>query len=117
MFESIISFLAETNVAAVAVFSVAVSLLYITTPFWVGVVAKKINDLFNGNTTHKQLLIRGVCAITLILTTGVLPYALLWAFTNFTTMIVASVLMFVLDQAVTRVMHLRGVYFTVFTVN
>lgn len=117
MFESIISFFAETNVVGVAVFSVLFSLHYITIPFWVGAVAKKINDLFNGNTTRKQLLIRGVCAIALILTTGVLPYALLWAFTNFATVTVAFVLMFVLDQAVTRVMHLRGVHFTVFTVN
>ena len=117
MFESIISFLAETNVAAVAVFSILFSLHYITIPFWAGVVAKKINDLFYGNTSRKQLVIRGICLIAAILITGVLPYVLLWSFSNFATVIVAFVLMFALDQAVTRAMHLRGVYFAVFAAN
>lgn len=117
MFESIISFFAETNVVGVAVFLAIYGVFYITIPFWAGVVAKKISVLFYGNTTRKQMLIRGICVIAAILITGVLPYALLWSFTNFATVIVAFVLTFMLDQAVTRVMHLRGVHYAVFFAN
>ena len=117
MFESIISFFADTNVAAVAVFLTVYGVYYITIPFWVGAAAAKIKDLFYKNTTHKMFLIRCICVFAAITVAGVLPYALLWAFTNFATVTVSSIIVFVMDKAVLRTLYFRDMHYTVFAVN
>ena len=118
MFESIISFFANTNVAALALFLVIMGIHYIVVPFWIKALVSNIKGLFLiGNTNRKQMVTRCIYVAALFIAVGVVPYALLWGFTNFTTMMVASVIMFVVDQAVTRTMIVRGTHSTVFAAN
>ena len=118
MFESIISFFANTNVAALALFLVIMGIHYIVVPFWIKAMISNIKGLFlSGNTNRKQMVTRCIYVAAVFVAIGVVPYALLWAFTNFTTMIVASVIMFVVDQAVIRTMIVRGTHSTVFAAN
>lgn len=118
MFESIISFFAGVNVPALTLFLVLVCVHYITIPFWIKAMVSNIKGLFlSGNTNRKQMVTRCIYVVAVFVAIGVVPYALLWAFTNFTTMIVASVIMFVMDQAMTRTMIARGTHSTVFAIN
>ena len=118
MFESIISFFAGVNVPALTLFLVLVCVHYLTIPFWIKALVSNIKGLFlNGNTNRKQMVTRCIYVMASAIAIGVVPYALLWLFTNFTTMIVASVIMFVVDQAVTRTMIVRGTHSTVFAAN
>ena len=118
MFESIISFFANTDVAALALFLVIMGIHYIVVPFWCGVAASKIKALFVGsNTNRKQMVTRCIYVMASAIAIGVVPYALLWAFTNFATVITASAFMFVMDQAMTRTMIVRDTHNTVFAAN
>ena len=118
MFESIISFFAGVNVPALTLFLVLVCVHYITIPFWIKAMVSNIKGLFlSGNTNRKQMVTRCIYVMAAAIAIGVVPYALLWAFTNFATVITASAFMFVLDQAMTRTMIVRDTHNTVFAIN
>ena len=118
MFDFINNFTTNVNVPGLALFLVLVCVQYMTVPFWIKAVVSKINGLFlSGNTNRKQMATRCICVVASFIAIGVVPYALLWLFTNFTTMIVASTFMFVMDQAVTRTMIVRGTHSTLFAAN
>ena len=118
MFDFINNFTASVNVPALSLFLVLVCVHYMTIPFWIKALVSNIKGLFlNGNTSRKQMTTRYIYVVASFIAIGVVPYALLWLFTNFTTMIVASVIMFVMDQAMTRTMIARGTHSTVFAAN
>ena len=118
MFDFINNFTASVNVPALTLFLVLVCVHYMTIPFWIKALVSDTKGLFlNGNTNRKQMVTRCIYVAALFIAIGVVPYALLWGFTNFTTMMVASVIVFVVDQAVTRTMIARGTLGTVFAAN
>ena len=118
MFDFINNFTASVNVPALTLFLVLVCVHYMTIPFWIKAVVSNIKSLFlNGNTNRKQMVTRCIYVMASAIAIGVVPYALLWGFTNFTTTMVASVIMFVMDQARTRTMIVRGTHNTVFAIN
>ena len=118
MFDFISNFTASVNVPALSLFLVLVCVHYLTIPFWIKALVSKINGLFVGsNTNRKQMVTRCIYVMASAIAIGVLPYALLWALTNFATVISASAFMFVVDQAATRTMIVRGTHSTVFAAN
>ncbi len=117
MFDFISNFTATVNVPALSLFLVLVCVHYLTIPFWIKALVSNIKGLsLNGNTNRKQMT-RRIYVVASFIAISVVPYALLWLFTNFTTMIVASVIMFVVEEAVTRTMIVRGTHSTVFAIN
>ena len=118
MFDFINNFTASVNVPALTLFLVLVCVHYMTIPFWIKALVSNIKGLFlNGNTNRKQMVTRCIYVMASAIAIGVVPYALLWAFTNFATMITASAFMFVMDQAMTRTMIVRDTHNTVFAIN
>ena len=103
MFESIFS---QVNVIALSAFLVASGLFYLTLPLWVSKANTVVYNIVDGAGIHKSKRMAAAIVVAFVMVGAcILPYALLWAFSNLVTVMTAVIMMVVVDICVSCQMH------------
>ena len=104
MFESIIS---QINVVAMSTFLVAAGLFYLTLPVWVSNLNASVYNIVDSAGFHKSKRMFAFIAVAIVMLSAcILPYALLWAFSNILTVLMTVIIMLVVDICISYRMHL-----------
>ena len=104
MFESIIS---QVNVVAMSTFLVAGGLFYLTLPVWVSNLNASVYNIVDSVGFHKSKRMLAFIAVVIVMIGAcILPYALLWAFSNILTVMMTVIIMLVVDICISYRMHL-----------
>lgn len=104
MFESIIS---QINIVAMSTFLVAGGLFYLTLPVWVSNLNACVYNIVDDAGFHKsKRMLAFIAVVTVMIGACILPYALLWAFSNLVTVLMTVIIMLVVDICISYRMHL-----------
>ncbi len=104
MFESIIT---QINVVALSTFLVAGGLFYLTLPVWVSNLNTSVYNIVDSAGFHKSKRMAAFIGVVIVMVSAcIMPFALLWAFSNLVTVLMTVIIMLVVDICISYRMHL-----------
>ena len=107
MFESIIS---QINVVAMSAFMVVGGLFYLTLPVWVSNLNASVYNIVDSAGFHKSkrasYMVAFIGVVIVMVSVCIMPFALLWAFSNLVTVMMTVIIMLVVDICISYQMHL-----------